>query len=84
MVCFNFLGEAVNKLNYWVSSSSIAETQTKSNKGQKRILSPVEEFFLVLVRLCLGLFEQDIADRFGISQVTVSQMFSTWINLLYQ
>ena len=83
MVCFNFLGPTVNKLNYWASSSSTVETQCKSNKGRKRSLSPLEEFFLVLVRLRLGLFEQDIAYRFGISQSTVSRIFSTWINLLY-
>ena len=57
--------------------------QCKSNKGKKRSLSPLEEFFLVLVRLRLGLFVQDIAYRFGISQSTVSRIFSTWINSLY-
>ena len=83
MVCLNFLGPTVNKLNYWASSSSTVEMQCKSNKGRKRSLSPLEEFFLILVRLRLGLFEQDIAYRFGISQSTVSRIFCTWINLLY-
>ena len=83
MVCFNFLGPTVNKLNYWASSSSTVEMQCKSNKGRKRSLSPLEEVFLILVRLRLGLFEQDIAYRFGISQSTVSRIFCTWINLLY-
>ena len=83
MVCYNFLGEAVNKLNYWASNSCAVEPQTKSRKGRKRIRPPLEEFFLVLVRLRLGLLEQDIAYRVGISQSTVSQIFITWINLLY-
>ena len=43
----------------------------------------MEEFFLVLTRLRLGLCEQDIAYRFGISQSTVSRIFNTWINLLH-
>ena len=75
MVCFNLLGPTVNKLNYWASSRSTIKMQSKSNKGRKRSLSPLEEFFLVLVRLHLGLFEQDITYRFSISQSTVSQMF---------
>ena len=70
-------------MNYWASSSSTVEMQCKSNKGRKRSLSPLEEVFLILVRLRLGLFEQDIAYRFGISQSTVSRIFCTWINLLY-
>ena len=37
----------------------------------------------MLVRLRLGLLEQDIAYRFGVSQSTVSHIFSTWINFFY-
>ena len=39
--------------------------------------------FLTLVRLCLGLLEQDLADRFSASQSTVSRITCTWINFLY-
>lgn len=39
--------------------------------------------FLVLVRLRLGLLEQDVADRFEVSCSTVSRIFTTWINFLY-
>ena len=55
----------------------------KSNTGRKRILPPMEEFFLVLVRLRLGLLEDDLAYRFGVSQSTVSRIIITWINFLY-
>ena len=57
--------------------------QVKSTKGRPRMLSPLEEFFLVLVRLRLRLLEQDLAYRFGISQPTVSRIFNTWINFLF-
>ena len=40
-------------------------------------------FFLVLIRLRLGLMEQDLADRFEISQSTVSRIIITWINFLF-
>ena len=78
MTCFEFLGPY--KHNYWRST---CEAGIKSNKGRRRILRPLDEFFLVLVRLHLGLFEQDIAYRFDISQSTVSRIIMTWINLLY-
>ena len=43
-------------------------------RGPPRALNPMNEFFLTLVRLRLGLQERDLADRFGISQGTVSVM----------
>ena len=79
MVCFNFLGPSVSKLYYWTSGTS----EVKSNKGRKRLLSPLNEFFLVLIRLRLGLCEQDLAYQFCISQSTVSRIINTWINFLY-
>ena len=39
--------------------------------------------FLTLLRLRLGLLEQDLAYRFNISQYTVSKITCTWINFLY-
>lgn len=79
--CFEYLGPAVNNLTYWNGGKS-RETDGKS-KGRPRSLLPLEEFFLVLVRLRLGLLEQDLADRFEISCATVSRIFTTWINFLY-
>ena len=79
MICFKFLGDASSKLNYWGTSS----TDIKTSKGRKRMLSPLEEFFLVLVQLHLGLFEQGLAYRFAVSQSTVSRIVNTWINFIY-
>lgn len=84
MVCFNVLGPAVNSLTYRSSIvNSSAEQWTKSKRGQKRSLSPLNEFFLLLVHLRLGLFEQDLAYRFGISQSSVSRILLTSINFVY-
>ena len=51
--------------------------------GRNRLLPPKEEFFMVLVRLRLGLFEKDLADRFSVSNSTVSRICRTWITFLY-
>ena len=74
--CFGFLGPAATQLQYRVSRR-VYET------GRPRCLPPMEEFFLTLVRLWLSLLEQDIAYCFGISQSTVSRIFTTWINFMY-
>lgn len=49
--------------------------------GRPRKLRPFDAFFLVLVRLRLGLF--DFEHRFQIPIPTVSDIIITWINFLY-
>ena len=53
-------------------------------RGPPRALDPLNEFFLTVIRLRLGLMEADMADRFGISQSLVSVIFNTWLSLLYR
>jgi len=69
MSCFKFLGPAVNELIYW--NSKIDDGEVK-RKGHPRKLALIDEFFIVLVRLRLGLFEQYLADRVGVSCATIS------------
>ena len=78
---FKFLGDAVNHLQYVGSSSK--STSHAEARGAPRALSPLNEFFLVLCRLRCALLINDLLYRFGISQSTVSQMFTTWTNFLY-
>ena len=75
---FCFLGPAVNSLSY----SAKTVTPVKKNR-RHRSLPPMEECFLTLVRLRVGLTEQDIAYRFEVSQSTVSRIVTTWINFMY-
>ena len=82
--------------HYWLVIGSLEQQSTllydpnkqlmegdSSKRCRPRALCPEDEFFLVLVRLRLGLMEQDLADRFDISQSTTSRIISTWINFLY-
>ena len=51
--------------------------------GRNFKLPLLEQFFLTMVRLRLGLLELDLAVRFDLSQPSVSRITMTWINLLY-
>lgn len=51
--------------------------------GRPSCMKLVDELFLFLCRLRLGLFEEDLADRFNCSVATVSRKVITWANLLY-
>lgn len=51
--------------------------------GRACKLPLLEQFFLTLVRLNLGLLELDLANRFNISKSSVSRIISTWINLMF-
>ena len=46
-------------------------------------LDPFEQFIMTLLKLRLGLGDQDLAYRFNISQTTVSRYFGRWLDLLY-
>ena len=36
-----------------------------------------------MMQLKLGLFQQDLARRFGVSEATISRVFTSWINLMF-
>ena len=51
--------------------------------GPKRSLSEEQEFFLVLVRLRVGLLEEGIAYRAGVSTSHFSRVWITWLDFLH-
>ncbi|XP_053382032.1 uncharacterized protein LOC123553248 [Mercenaria mercenaria] len=66
---------------------SDAEAQTSragltSKKGRPRQLRVIDEFFLVLMRLRMGLLVEDLAARFHISKSTCSVVINKWIDYL--
>ena len=75
---FHFLELLVNQLNYRPDSNIPPDFVPT----RRRALPPIDEFFMTLVRLRLGLLEQDLAHRFRISNTTVSRICTTWILFL--
>nr|XP_695963.3 uncharacterized protein si:ch211-262i1.5 isoform X1 [Danio rerio] len=54
-----------------------------TDKASVQFLLPIDEFFLFMVHLSVGLTKRDLAHRFNVHQSTVSQIISTWANFLY-
>lgn len=77
MALWNFLGPACYNLTYWNKDSR------KSDKKMGRKLDPMNELFLTLIRLRLGLLIQDLAYRFDISRGYLSTIVITWVQFMY-
>ena len=45
----------------------------------RRLLQPIDEFFLVLLRLRLILLERDLGHRFNCSTATISRVCTAWL-----
>ena len=74
---YEFLGPAVEKLNYWGSK----QNPRKRNRSTK--LRPMDQLLMTLMKLRLNLKLLDLAVRFGVSESTVSRYVTTWICFLY-
>ena len=60
---------------------SLLYRPTSHSRGCK--MTPMDELFIVLVKLRLNLLNLDIAYRMGCSESTVSRIFHKWLNILY-
>ena len=55
----------------------------EKQRNRKREIEPIDQLWLFLTRVRLGLFERDLEHRFSVSVSTVSDVFITWANYLY-
>ena len=78
MSVFRFIEPLLSQLNYRPESESVYI------RGHHRALPPVDEFFMVLLRLRLALLENDLSHRFNVSLSSVSRILTTWIIFLNQ
>ena len=70
-----------NSMRYW--SSANAECDAGLKCGPRRKLCPIDEMYLVLVKLKRGSANNDLAERFHIHESHVPRLFITWIKLLH-
>ncbi|XP_043978237.1 uncharacterized protein LOC122834146 isoform X1 [Gambusia affinis] len=59
------------------------EMMISALSSKRQHLQPVDEFFLFLVFLSLGMKERDLAIRFSTHQSIVSHIISMWTNFLF-
>lgn len=52
--------------------------------GPQRKLKSIDEFLLTLMKLRLGLLNEDLAKRFKISSTLVSQIFHSWLATMFK
>ena len=81
--CFDYLLQSAKEMRTWQGKQTSTGERTTEKTGPKSKLPLQEQFFLVMVRLLLGLNVEDLADRFYFNPSTVSGIFTTWINLMY-
>ena len=74
-----FLGPSVYNLEYWG-----AEDRKSSRRWKNKALTPLNQYFLSMIKLRLNLRVIDLAIRFGISKSLVSRYFTTWVCLMYR
>ena len=82
---FNYLEGvgAIGRMRHWRGSEMFSKDPYPKKAARIAKLKPEEELFMVLVRLRVGLTITDLALRFGISESSVSKIFTSWINLLF-
>ena len=88
---FEHLLQKATNMNYWDGPrktyfspelDGMLSAYLRMRWGPSRKLTLEQEFFLVLIKLRVGLLQYDLAHRIGISPSKVSQIFITWIKLL--
>ncbi len=82
-VIYGLLKPHIPLLSYWRGSKRVSTSKVKKlRKSIPHKLSGKDQFLLVLMRLRLGLMNQDVEDRFQTSEGTVSAIFATWVKFL--
>ena len=88
MTIFTYIVSTFKQITYWkgpsrVVANPLPNKRTK-NRFHTRSLSKKEELILTMMKLRLGILNQDLADRFGISMTCVTNIITTWVRILAQ
>ena len=83
---FEYLQGKASRMRLWRGPKAEEHRKPDRRGGGGRTggrrLDLVDEFFMTHIRLRLGLFSEDIAQRFGISVSYFGKIFSTWVVFL--
>lgn len=88
IIAFNEIFDSVQphlkNIKYWKGPKRLCNPLKSKRKfcNSKRSLSAREEMILCLMKLRLGLLNEDLSDRFDISVGLVSSVFTTWVKIL--
>ena len=77
ILCYKTVEQPARNISY-----EHKRTTLDSIVGRPRVLTKFREFILVMLRLRLGLFENDLAHRFEVCRSTVSKVVNAWIPFL--
>ncbi|XP_048747554.2 uncharacterized protein LOC125659816 [Ostrea edulis] len=80
---FSYLKDKCERMTYWTGESHTLPG-TDRTRAHRSHLQPIDQLLAVLMRNRLGLFVQDIAERFCIAPSTFSKYYTTWLCLLHK
>ncbi|XP_047135290.1 uncharacterized protein LOC124812536 [Hydra vulgaris] len=82
-VIFGLLKPFLPSIRYWRGPKhSHSKVKQLKSVSKCKLLSHREELLMTLMRLRLGLLNEDMADRFGISKSLCSNTFTTFIRII--
>lgn len=82
---YKIIEPMVNKVRYWKGPKyhcNPLKYKVLKKRRENKKLTAREEMILTLMKLKLGLLDEDLADRFNVSTSHVSRIFTTWLNIL--
>ena len=81
--CLAIIDPGINGQNIIYVGEKLVNGRKRKRKTLNKKLPVEDEFLLMLVRLRLGLFVEDLAIRFGVSKTTINRIVLSWINYVY-
>ncbi|XP_076082648.1 uncharacterized protein LOC143053756 [Mytilus galloprovincialis] len=77
----SYLCTKSSRMQYWKGDGN-TPSKDRVRVSTSR-LQLIEQFLAVMMRLRLGLYVRDVANRFSISVSSYSSYFTTWLNLMH-
>lgn len=78
---FRCISEHTQSMRTWANVQKSQQFTSTKSVGCR--LHPIDQLFMFLQKIRLGSLDQDLADKFNVSQTTVSRNTITWANFLY-